>query len=66
MNLTSSSSPRVIAQIELNPLPQFPQWQGAAGTAVMQATAGQPVIAVSLRAPNAPASRRSGCWPATG
>jgi hypothetical protein len=54
VNLTSSPSPRVIAQIELNPLPQFPQWQGAAGTAVMQATASQPVISVSLRAPERP------------
>jgi hypothetical protein len=54
VHLTSNPAPRVIAQIELSPLPQFPQWRDAAGTAVMQATASQPVIVVSLRAPQRP------------
>jgi len=42
---------RVVARIELSPLPQFPQWQGTTGTAVMRATASQQEIAVTLRAP---------------
>ena len=42
---------RVVARIELSPLPQFPQWHGAAGTAVMRATAGQQEMVVALRAP---------------
>jgi Anti-sigma-K factor rskA len=54
IQLTGSPAPRVIAEIRLNPLPQFPQWQGAAGIAVMRATAGQPVIAVTLQAPARP------------
>jgi hypothetical protein len=54
VHLTSTPAPRVIAQIELAPLPQFPQWRGAAGTAVMQATTSQPVIVVTLRAPQRP------------
>ena len=54
VHLTSNPSPRVIAQIELSPLAQFPQWRGAAGTAVMQTTASQRVIAVTLRAPQRP------------
>jgi anti-sigma-K factor RskA len=44
----------VVAQIELSPLPQFPQWQGTSGTAVMRATASQQEIAVTLRAPARP------------
>jgi hypothetical protein len=54
IHLTSSPAPRVIAQIELSPLPQFPQWRNASGTAVMQATASQPVILVTLQAPQRP------------
>jgi anti-sigma-K factor RskA len=45
---------RVVARIELSPLPQFPQWQGAAGTAVMRSAASQHEIAVTLRAPARP------------
>ena len=45
---------RVVARIELTPLPQFPQWQGTTGTAVMRATASQEEIAVTLRAPARP------------
>ncbi len=44
----------MVAQIALSPLPQFPQWQGAAGTAVMRATAGQQLMAVTLHAPRQP------------
>jgi Anti-sigma-K factor rskA len=54
VQLTRVPTPRVIAQIELNPLPQFPQWQSASGTAVMRATASQQVIAVTLNAPRRP------------
>ena len=57
VQLTRAPATQVIAQIELNPLPQFPQWQGASGTAVMRATTSQQVIAVTLNAP-----RRSGFY----
>lgn len=52
--LTKAPATHVVAQIELSPLPEFPQWQGAAGTAVMRATASQQVMAVTLRAPQRP------------
>ena len=42
---------QVVARIELSPLPQFPQWQGSTGTAVMRATASQQEIVITLRAP---------------
>jgi Anti-sigma-K factor rskA, C-terminal len=45
---------RVVARIELSPLPQFPQWQGTTGTAVMRAAASRQEIAVTLRAPARP------------
>lgn len=45
---------RVVARIELSPLPQFPQWQGATGTAVMRSTASQQEIVITLRAPARP------------
>jgi hypothetical protein len=48
--LTTSSGTQVIATSELRPLPQFPQWHGAAGTAVMNA-AGQQQMNISLQAP---------------
>ena len=51
VQLTKAPATHVVAQIQLNPLPQFPQWQGASGTAVMRATASQQVIAVTLNAP---------------
>jgi anti-sigma factor RsiW len=44
----------VVARIELSPLPQFPQWQGTTGTAVMRSTASQREIVVTLRAPARP------------
>jgi hypothetical protein len=51
VQLNSAPPARVIAQVELRPLPQFPQWRGTSGTAVMQAAGGQPAIAVTLTAP---------------
>jgi hypothetical protein len=47
-------SARVVAQIELSPLPQFPQWQGTSGTAVMRATTSQQQVVITLRAPARP------------
>ena len=44
VHLTQAPATRVVAQIALSPLPQFPQWQGAAGTAVMRATASQQLM----------------------
>jgi len=52
--LTRAPATRVVAQIELSPLPQFPQWQDAAGTAVMRATASQQLMVVTLRVPRKP------------
>jgi len=52
--LNQAPPARVVAQIELSPLPQFPQWQGTSGTAVMRATASQQQIAVTLQAPARP------------
>ena len=54
VQLTKAPAARVVAQIELSPLPQFPQWQGAAGTAVMRATASQRLMVVTLRVPRKP------------
>ncbi len=52
--LTKAPATRVVAQIELSPLPEFPQWQDATGTAVMRATASQQVIVITLHAPQRP------------
>ena len=52
--LDSAPPARVIARVELRPLPEFPQWRGASGTAVMQVTASQPVIDVTVTAPRRP------------
>ncbi len=54
IQLTKAPTTRVVAQIELSPLPAFPQWQGATGTAVMRATASQQVMVVTLHAPQRP------------
>jgi hypothetical protein len=54
VQLTEAPATRVVAQIALSPLPQFPQWQGAAGTAVMRATASQQLMVVTLHAPRQP------------
>ena len=53
-HLTRPSASHVIAQVELRPLPQFPQWHAASGTAVMRSGASQQVIAVTLSAPQRP------------
>lgn len=52
--LTKAPGARVVAQIELRPLPEFPQWEDTTGTAVMRATASQQVMVVTLRAPERP------------
>ena len=54
VQLTRAPATRVVAQIELSPLPAFPQWRGATGTAVMRAAAGQQVMVVALHAPQRP------------
>ena len=54
VQLTKAPAPRLVAQIELSPLPEFPQWQDATGTAVMRATASQQVIVITLHAPDKP------------
>ena len=54
VQLTKAPATRVVAQVELSPLPAFPQWQGTTGTAVMRATAGQQVMVVTLNAPRRP------------
>jgi hypothetical protein len=54
VQLIKAPATRVVAQIELSPLPKSPQWQDAAGTAVMRATASQQVIVVTLHAPRRP------------
>jgi len=52
--LTSAPATRVLAQVQLSPLPQFPQWHGSSGTAVMRSSASQQVITVTLDAPPRP------------
>jgi anti-sigma-K factor RskA len=52
--VVKSPPAHVVARIELSPLPQFPQWQGTTGTAVMRATASQQELVVTLRAPARP------------
>jgi hypothetical protein len=54
VQLTKAPATRVVAQIELSPLPAFPQWNGVTGTAVMRATASQQVMVVTLNAPAKP------------
>ncbi len=54
VQLTKAPATRVVAQIELSPLPAFPQWQDATGTAVMRATASQQLMVVTLHAPQRP------------
>jgi len=51
VQLTRAPATRVVAQIELSPLPAFPQWQGTTGTAVMRATGSQQLMVVTLHAP---------------
>jgi Anti-sigma-K factor rskA, C-terminal len=51
IELTRAPAASVVAQIELSPLPQFPQWQGASGTAVMRMSGSQQQMVVTLNAP---------------
>jgi anti-sigma-K factor RskA len=44
----------VVASIALRPLPQFPQWKAATGTAVMETDASGRLLSVTLRAPARP------------
>jgi Anti-sigma-K factor rskA len=52
--LASSPVPAAgaIAQVSLRPLPQFPQWRGASGTAVLRSSTAKLALDVSLRAPD--------------
>jgi Anti-sigma-K factor rskA, C-terminal len=52
--LAKAPATRVVAQVELLPLPAFPQFQDATGTAVMRAAGRQQLMAVTLHAPRAP------------
>jgi len=56
-HLTSSPATSVIARVALRPLPQFPEWSGASGTATVESTAAGRVIDVAIRAP-----RRTGFY----
>ncbi len=49
-----AQAPPAVAQIALRPLPQFPQWQGASGTAVMRAGTATLLLDVTLHAPRRP------------
>ena len=57
IELTRPSASPVVADIELRPLPQFPQWQSAAGSAVLRETPAAQQLAVSVTAP-----RRAGFY----
>ena len=52
--LAKAPATRVVAQVELLPLPAFPQFQDATGTAVMRSADRQQLMAVTLHAPRAP------------
>jgi hypothetical protein len=54
VQLTKAPATHVVAQIELRPLPAFPRFQDSTGTAVMRATAGRQLMAVTLHAPRQP------------
>jgi hypothetical protein len=54
VQLTRAPATRVVAQIELSPLPRFPQFQDTTGTAVMRATASRQLMDVTLHAPRQP------------
>jgi hypothetical protein len=52
--LTRPAPATVVATIPLRPLAQFPQWQGASGTAVMASGPAGRQVTVSLTAPRRP------------
>ncbi|MGO8885632.1 MAG: anti-sigma factor domain-containing protein [Streptosporangiaceae bacterium] len=47
---TQQPAASVVAKIALRPLPQFPQWKDASGTAVMESASGGRVLSVRLHA----------------
>jgi Anti-sigma-K factor rskA len=55
--LTKPAATQVVAEIQLSPLPQFPQWTGAAGTAVLRQAQAAQQLTVAVSAP-----RRSGFY----
>jgi len=52
--LTKAPATRVVAQVELHPLPTFPQFQDTTGTAVMRTAASRQLMVVTLHAPRQP------------
>jgi hypothetical protein len=52
--LTAAPATHVVASIPLRPLPQFPEWRAASGTAVMGRGPHGQQLTVSLRAPRKP------------
>ena len=54
VQLAKTPAARVVAQVELLPLPASGQFGDATGTAVMRATARQQLMVVTLHAPRAP------------
>ncbi|MDA8319610.1 MAG: anti-sigma factor [Actinomycetota bacterium] len=52
--LTGPAHPAALVQVALRPLPQFPQWSGASGTATMTADAAGRHLSVTLKAPRKP------------
>jgi Anti-sigma-K factor rskA len=54
VQLNQAPATRVVAQVELLPLPESPQFQDTTGTAVMRADATQQLMVVTLHAPRAP------------
>jgi hypothetical protein len=52
--LTAGPAAHVVASIPLRPLPQFPEWRAASGTAVMARGPHGQQLTVSLRAPRRP------------
>ena len=49
--LTSAPATQVVAEIDLRPVSQFPQWQGATGTATLRDDGPGQLLAVSVTAP---------------
>ena len=54
VQLAKAPAARLVAQVELLPLPASRQFGDATGTAVMRATARQQLMVVTLHAPQAP------------
>jgi hypothetical protein len=54
LRAASGTGTAVVTRIALRPLPQFPQWQDASGSAVMESGSGGTRLTVMLRAPRRP------------